>query len=164
MKQTTLMIRNIPIKFTQEELLELVNENFEAQFDYFYLPKDNKTQCGVGFAFINFVDALYIVEFFLQFNCIKWSDKIQKCNSNKYCDITYANVQGLEEIKNELADKNIMKKIEGTKGPQFYDNVKPDQQVLESIKRKYLENPQLIHIKIEEFNRIEEEIIAQKEQ
>lgn len=92
LKQTTLMIRNIPIKFAQADMLEIVNEKFEGQYDYFYLPKDVKTQCGVGFAFINMIHPYYILDFFLELNCMKWSDKIEKCNSNKYCEITYANV------------------------------------------------------------------------
>jgi hypothetical protein len=71
----------------------------------------------VGFAFINFVHPVYIIEFYLQFNCLKWSDIIEKCQSNKLCEITYANVQGIDEIKLEMSDKNIMKKQE--------DNIKP---------------------------------------
>ena len=34
--------------------------------------------------------AIYILDFFLEFNGIKWSEKVEKCNSNKYCEITYA--------------------------------------------------------------------------
>lgn len=92
LRQTTLMIRNIPIKFSQADMLELVDEKFEGQYDYFYLPKDVKTQCGLGFAFINMIHPMFILDFFLEFNCIKWSEKVAKCNSNKYCEITYANV------------------------------------------------------------------------
>jgi hypothetical protein len=98
-------------------MMDLINEKYKDQYDYFYLPKDLKTQCGVGFAFINFIHPLYILDFFLEYNCIKWSEKIEKCNSTKYCQITYANVQGIEEITNELSDKNVMKKTE--------DNMKP---------------------------------------
>ena len=139
------MIRNIPIKFTQDEVLEIVNESFCGQFDYFYLPRDNKTQCGVGFAFINFMHPLFIVDFYIQFNLIKWSDKIQRCNSNKYCEITYANVQGLDEIKAELADKNIMKKVDGSKGPQFYRDLEINEERLHEIRSRYENDPDLIY-------------------
>lgn len=115
------MIRNIPIKFNQFDMMDLFNEKFKDQYNYFYLPKDLKTQCGQGFAFINFLDSIFILDFYLEFNCIKWSDKIEKCNSNKYCQITYANVQGIEDIKAELSDKNIMKKTEGNVRPQFFE-------------------------------------------
>ncbi len=86
------MIRNIPIKFNQQYMMDIINEKFANQYDYFYLPKDLRTQCGVGFAFINMIHPIYILDFYLEFNCIKWSDKIAKCNSNKYCEMTYANV------------------------------------------------------------------------
>ena len=69
------------------------------------------------------IHPLYILDFFLEFNCIKWSEKIEKCNSNKYCEITYANVQGINEIKAELSDKNIMKKTEGNMRPMFFENL-----------------------------------------
>lgn len=73
-------------------MLDIINQKFKDQYDYFYLPKDLKTQCGVGFAFINMSSSLFILDFLFEFNCIKWSDKIEKCNSNKHCEITYANV------------------------------------------------------------------------
>lgn len=98
-RQTTLMIRNIPIKITQNNMMEMINDKFKDCYDYFYLPKDLKTQQGVGYAFINFLSPLYILEFFLEFNCIKWSDKLENSKSNKYCEITYANMQGIHEIK-----------------------------------------------------------------
>ena len=104
-------------------MLVLINEKFTDQYDYFYLPKDIKTQCGVGFAFINMIHPLFILDFFLEFNCIKWSEKIPKCNSNKYCEITYANVQGIDEIKLELSDKNIMKKQDTDHKPKFIEEL-----------------------------------------
>ena len=72
------------------------------------------------------VHPLYILDFYLEFNGIKWSDKIEKCKSNKYCQITYANVQGIEEIKAELMDTNIMKKNEDSIRPKFFENNEPD--------------------------------------
>ena len=79
------MIKNIPIKFTPQKLLDIINTKFQGQFDYFYLPKDLKTQHSIGFAFINFIHAVYILDFYLEFNCVKWSDYLQNCNSEKYC-------------------------------------------------------------------------------
>ena len=91
------------------------------------------------------VHPLFILDFLLEFNCIKWSDKIEKCNSNKYCEITYANVQGIEEIKAELSDKNVMKKTEDNMKPQFFDNLEADQNDLDEIEHKYKYND--FHIK-----------------
>lgn len=44
---------------------------------------------------------------------------LPSCKSNKRCDIVYANVQGLDEIKAELRGKEIMKKREQAVRPFF---------------------------------------------
>ena len=72
--------------------MKIIDQKFSEIYDYFYLPKDSKTQCGMGFAFINVLHPIYIIDFFIEYHCCKWSTKIEKCNSNKYCEITYANV------------------------------------------------------------------------
>ena len=42
--RTTLMIKNIPNKFTREKLLEIIDKEFKGTYDLFILPKDvNKT-------------------------------------------------------------------------------------------------------------------------
>ena len=38
--RTTIMIRNIPNKYTHDMLLELINRNNKKKFDFFYLPID----------------------------------------------------------------------------------------------------------------------------
>lgn len=42
-KRTTIMIRNIPNKFKQMYLLDMINVNHRNKYDYFYLPMDLKT-------------------------------------------------------------------------------------------------------------------------
>jgi len=86
------MIKNIPIKFMQNHLLKLINKKFAGKFDYFYLPMDLKTKQSVGFAFINMTHSLYIMDFFLEFNCFKWSDAMPECYSKKHSQIVYANM------------------------------------------------------------------------
>merc|ERR1719189_1051725 len=55
---TTLMIRNIPNRYSQDELIdELEGLGFTDTFDFFYAPIDVGSMANVGYAFVNFVDA-----------------------------------------------------------------------------------------------------------
>jgi hypothetical protein len=55
--RTTLMIRNIPNKYTQKVLMQTIDEaSFYGRYDFFYLPIDFKNRCNVGYAFINMAD------------------------------------------------------------------------------------------------------------
>lgn len=55
-RRATLMIRNIPNKYLQKDLMEAIDAaGFVGQYDFFYLPIDFKNHCNVGYAFINLV-------------------------------------------------------------------------------------------------------------
>eukprot|EP00210_Caulerpa_lentillifera_P000530 g512.t1 len=92
--RTTLMIRNIPNKYSQKMLLEVLNKRYSGRFDFFYLPIDFKNRCNLGYAFVNFVDAGTTVEFYKEFHTKSW----EEFNSKKVCEITYARVQGRESL------------------------------------------------------------------
>ena len=71
-------------------LLQKINENHKEKYDVFYLPIDFRNKCNVGYAFINFVDSIFILKFFEELNGKRW-----ECfNSEKICEITYARIQG----------------------------------------------------------------------
>lgn len=44
-ERTTVMVKNIPNKYTQEMLLEEFTVNYENKFDFFYLPIDKDVKC-----------------------------------------------------------------------------------------------------------------------
>lgn len=88
-KRTTLMIKNIPNKYTQKMLLTTIDETFRGTYDFFYLPIDFKNKCNVGYAFINMVRPEYIIPLIQKFDRKKW----EKFNSEKVCNISYARIQ-----------------------------------------------------------------------
>ena len=88
-KRTTLMIKNIPNKYTQKMLLTTIDEKFRGTYDFFYLPIDFKNKCNVGYAFINMVRPEYIIPLIQKFDRKKW----EKFNSEKVCNISYARIQ-----------------------------------------------------------------------
>merc|ERR1719199_1818495 len=51
---TTVMLRNIPNKYTRDMLVEQLKWQLAGQFDFLYLPTDFRNKCNVGYAFINF--------------------------------------------------------------------------------------------------------------
>ena len=73
-KRTTIMIRNIPNKYTQAMLLQEIDASYRGSYDFFYLPIDFKNKCNVGYAFINFMDYRRIVPFFREFNGQRWKN------------------------------------------------------------------------------------------
>ncbi|CAM9885771.1 unnamed protein product, partial [Phaeothamnion confervicola] len=105
-KRTTIMIRNIPNKYTQAMLLREIDANYREAYDFFYLPIDFKNKCNVGYAFINFMDFRRIVPFFREFNGQRWKN----FNSEKVCAITYARIQGKASMISRFQNSSLMEK------------------------------------------------------
>ncbi|KAL8632267.1 hypothetical protein Q9189_002057 [Teloschistes chrysophthalmus] len=61
--RTTIMLRNIPNKIDQTMLKEIVDDTSRGRYDFMYLRIDFANNCNVGYAFINFEDPYYIIEF-----------------------------------------------------------------------------------------------------
>jgi len=92
--RTTLMIKNIPNKYTISSFLEEINTYFKFTYDIFYLPIDYVNKCNLGFAFINFVEPFHIILFYELYRGKKW----KKFNSDKICELLYAKFQGKKEL------------------------------------------------------------------
>ncbi|CAK81305.1 unnamed protein product (macronuclear) [Paramecium tetraurelia] len=114
-ERTTLMIRNIPNKYTQPMLLENFDINHKDNYDFFYLPIDFTNKCNVGYAFINFLDSKFIPKFFLEFQGRKW----KLFNSDKICEITYARIQGVEQLQGHFQYSTIMQEKDNRLKPIF---------------------------------------------
>ena len=93
-QRTTLMIKNIPNKFTKEHFLSIFNKNFEGKFNLFLLPTDIKEKKNYGYAFINFINNFYIINFYYSFNGKKW----ENTNSVKICELVYSKIQGITKM------------------------------------------------------------------
>jgi len=102
--RTTLMIRNIPNKYTQKMLLATIDAELKGTYDFFYLPIDFKNKCNVGYAFINLVDTESILRFYDRFNDVRW----ERFNSEKVASITYARIQGKEALVSHFRNSSLM--------------------------------------------------------
>lgn len=101
------MIRNIPNKYTQKMLLERIDRFHAQRWDFFYLPIDLKNNCNVGYAFINFVDPLFIVPFYEDLNAKSW----ERFNSEKICEITYGRLQGKLDLVENFSHSSDTRKV-----------------------------------------------------
>lgn len=103
--KTTLMIKNIPNRYTKEMMLELIDKCFVNTYDFFYLPIDFDNNCNVGYAFINFIEVSPIRRFYLEFNRRTWPH----FKSDKIAEITYARIQGRDSCAYHFKDSSLMK-------------------------------------------------------
>lgn len=90
--QTTVMLRDIPCRCTQQDLLSTINEKgFQGKYDFFYLPIDFRKRCSMGYAFINFSTSKWAREFMERFHDLRLTDF-----SEKRCRCSWAARQGWE--------------------------------------------------------------------
>ncbi|KAA8526208.1 hypothetical protein F0562_008053 [Nyssa sinensis] len=102
--RTTLMIKNIPNKYTSKMLLEAIDENHRGTYDFLYLPIDFKNKCNVGYAFINMLSPSHIIPFYKAFNGKKW----EKFNSEKVASLAYARIQGKAALVTHFQNSSLM--------------------------------------------------------
>eukprot|EP00440_Ansanella_granifera_P017049 gb/GFBE01018520.1/.p1 GENE.gb/GFBE01018520.1/~~gb/GFBE01018520.1/.p1 ORF type:complete len:302 (+),score=23.70 gb/GFBE01018520.1/:1-906(+) len=102
---TTAMLRNIPNKFTQNSLLEEIDqEGFVGLYDFFYLPMDVRNKTNVGYAFINFLDSADMSRFKDHFEGYQF----KKYHSQKIATVSPAHVQGLNRNIQQLTKKAVL--------------------------------------------------------
>jgi hypothetical protein len=93
-EQTTIMLRNLPMKITRSMLLDLLDaEGFKGRYDFVYLPSNFETSWAFGYAFVNFVsegNAELACDHFQGFK--KWNIEGQE----EVCETSWSNpYQGL---------------------------------------------------------------------
>lgn len=88
---TTLMVRNIPNKYSQRMLQDVfTNFGFDNTFDFLYVPADFFHRLNLGYCFINFKKP----EFAQQFAHIFQGYHLPAFKSKKKIQISLANTQG----------------------------------------------------------------------
>jgi hypothetical protein len=104
-KITTVMIKNIPNRYTQPILLaEIDSLGFADTYDFCHMPIDMINACNVGYAFINFVkpeicDAFVEVMQYYRFRTFR-SRKLGAC--------VPAHIQGIENNLKHFAKTRVM--------------------------------------------------------
>ena len=96
-RRTTVMIKNVPNKYSQQMLKEYLDETNAKTYDFLYLRMDFTNKCNVGYAFVNFTDPSAIAVLARARVGQRWT----MFKSDKIMELGYANIQG----KNKLIDK-----------------------------------------------------------
>jgi hypothetical protein len=109
--RTSLMIRNIPNKYTQQMLLAEFTENGHGpgKIDFFYLPIDFKNKCNRGYAFALISWNAKTLFHFIVNILVKIGEF---SDSDKICDITYARIQGKANMLKRFENSALMEKEE----------------------------------------------------
>ncbi|CAN1312866.1 Protein terminal ear1 [Linum perenne] len=122
-KRTTVMIKNIPNKYSQKLLLnmldnhcincnEQINNHDDEQpfssYDFVYLPIDFNNKCNVGYGFVNMTSPQAARRLYKAFHGQHW----EVFNSKKICEVTYARVQGLEALKEHFKNSKFPSETE----------------------------------------------------
>ncbi|RDX77812.1 Protein MEI2-like 1, partial [Mucuna pruriens] len=108
--RTTLMIKNIPNKYTSKMLLAAIDEQCRGTYDFLQFYKWLQNKCNVGYAFINMIDPGQIIPFHKirnivqAFNGKKW----EKFNSEKVAVLAYARIQGKTALIAHFQNSSLM--------------------------------------------------------
>ncbi|XP_074566589.1 protein MEI2-like 2 isoform X2 [Curcuma longa] len=114
--RTTIMIKNIPNKYTSKMLLAAIDETHRGTYDFLYLPIDFKNKCNVGYAFINMASPSHIVSFYEAFNGKRW----EKFNSEKVASLAYARIQGRPALVAHFQNSSLMNEDKRCRPILFY--------------------------------------------
>ncbi|KAF8017605.1 hypothetical protein BT93_H2711 [Corymbia citriodora subsp. variegata] len=126
--RTTVMIKNIPNKYSQKLLLSMLdnhcihcNEQIGeghceddddrrplSAYDFVYLPIDFNNKCNVGYGFVNMTTPQAARRLYKAFHLRHW----EVFNSRKICEVTYARIQGLEALKEHFKNSKFPSEAE----------------------------------------------------
>mmetsp|Transcript_30985 Transcript_30985/g.68034 ORF Transcript_30985/g.68034 Transcript_30985/m.68034 type:complete len:227 (+) Transcript_30985:78-758(+) len=108
---TTLMLRNIPNRFQEEELCEYLDEQgWTGNYDAVFVPLDKRSNCNRGYAFINFVNR---TEFEKGMQLLRGLS-FPNTYSSKMTEVSIANVQGRDALREraQAAETRRLKQVE----------------------------------------------------
>jgi len=102
---TTLMIRHVPCRYSEEALLWELSRFVEpSKCDFMYLPWDNRRSSNMGYAFLNFISADVAHGTNEKMNGASWS----LAQSNKVIATVPAHLQGLAMNLAHYADSRVV--------------------------------------------------------
>ncbi|KAG6842182.1 hypothetical protein C0991_001675 [Blastosporella zonata] len=121
--RTTVMIKNIPNKMSDKDLVAFIAKVCPRRIDFVYLRMDFQNGCNVGYAFVNFIT----VQDLLCFAKKKLGEKWNMFSSEKVLQMSYATYQGKEALVEKFKNSCIMDEREAWRPKIFYSDPGPEQ-------------------------------------
>ena len=106
-QRTTLMIRNIPNKYTRTMLVDELNEDNFKCYDFLYLPIDFRNKCNLGYAFINMINPQNVIDLYNNFRGKSW----QRSRSEKKADVKWGRLQSKNALIEHFRASSFLKRI-----------------------------------------------------
>ncbi|CDO69291.1 hypothetical protein BN946_scf184976.g10 [Trametes cinnabarina] len=116
--RTTVMIKNIPNKMSDKDLLNFINKVCPRRIDFMYLRMDFQNGCNVGYAFVNFITVQDLLHFAKTQLGVKWN----MYSSEKVLQMCYATYQGKESLVEKFKNSCIMDEREAWRPKIFYSD------------------------------------------
>jgi len=92
---STVMIRNIACRYTQEECAAFLDEaGFAGKYDFLYLPMNAPQRANLGYVFVNLTHRDYVLELQKAVSGTVFG----RSHSIKRCEITLAHIQGAANL------------------------------------------------------------------
>eukprot|EP00746_Dinoflagellata_sp_MGD_P151210 gnl/MRDRNA2_/MRDRNA2_82863_c0_seq1.p1 gnl/MRDRNA2_/MRDRNA2_82863_c0~~gnl/MRDRNA2_/MRDRNA2_82863_c0_seq1.p1 ORF type:complete len:400 (+),score=79.10 gnl/MRDRNA2_/MRDRNA2_82863_c0_seq1:101-1300(+) len=111
---TTLMMRGIPCSFTQDALIQILDDaGLKEKYNFFYLPRGGNRSSNLGYAFINFVEPESAIHCQNAFGGVQ----LDPARSVKTCTISAADLQGLPALRKHFCRTAVSR---GSSGPMFF--------------------------------------------
>ncbi|KAI0782139.1 RNA recognition motif 2-domain-containing protein [Abortiporus biennis] len=115
------MIKNIPNKMSDGDLMEFINRVCNRRYDFLYLRMDFSNGCNVGYAFVNFITVEDLLLFAKTMLGVKWN----MYSSEKVLQMSYATYQGKEALVEKFKNSCIMDEPEPWR-PKIFFSEGPD--------------------------------------
>ncbi|KAF6760256.1 RNA recognition motif 2-domain-containing protein [Ephemerocybe angulata] len=123
--RTTVMIKNIPNKMSDKDLIAYINKVCPRRIDFLYLRMDFQNGCNVGYAFVNFIEAQDLLKFATARLGEKWNMfSSEKVLQMSYCklppDLSTSRHRGKEALVEKFKNSCIMDERESWRPKIFY--------------------------------------------
>jgi len=114
--RTTVMMRNVPYRWTRQKLLALLDsKGFAAKYDFVYIPVDFETTHTRGYSFVNLTSVSHVKSFVETFEGFcDWQSEACK----KECQVCWSETQTLQSNILRYKDNSVM-------DPSVPDDYKP---------------------------------------